>query len=1050
MIVVASLARLRGSAPTLSAILIVVAVLCGFSVATTVYLDQQGTTGLRAELESRDGADLALRALLDLAPNAEQQDAAVRAAVERTFDGTGVAFDVTRSLEAEARYETTDPVADADPAADADPLAATTTSGPATTATIADLTSRANFLTGSAASGPDEVAVQAVAAAAIGLSVGDEILLNDVPFRISGTWSALDPLDPRWYSDDTVISGGTAETVGIPALGPFAITDDAWSRFESVPTAVWTIVPRSSDEFTAANRGLVTTAWASVKQDWRGAVDESDTLVAQGRLARTLDEFGGRIAGLRAIEPVAAVLVAGSALVVLSQLVQLLVASREDETMLFWARGTSPVALARRTTVEVAAVTALGAALGVAAVTLWLALTSSIDNLVAVRTTAIIVPGIVVIAAIVFAAVTSYRSVLSVTTSTKGGRGEGRARKVAVPGVVILIAIGAALAVWQLRLYGSPLTANAEGSMSIDPIAVAAPAAALVAVVLASLAAFPAVVAFYARRTRNSGVPAHLSARTLALHTGRVTAPLVIVALAVGSATIGASFASTWSTLFDRTAALHAGSDLRVASPFDPLTPAELDAAASADGVALVAPLDEQVLSIGTLSGTVLSATPDAVRRLATSAGGAVNLEDAAAAIATEQPGPVVPDGATTLTLRVTATGFVELPQLSAWIADPLGRLREVTFARPVAEGGDVFAYTSDLGDTAPGTLLSFDVDLDVADQPLEGDDPSFEFVSLDAAVGGAAQPLQLDQFWQVDTLSGQIEPPRISAGGRGFVLNSALPFVRMTATLDGTAVDIIQPGVVVTAHIAELLELGVGDNVVLNLRDVVEPVNALVAAIVPAIPGTDSDYAMLTDLTVINHFHQRANPESLTLPGAWVKTDDGEKALALESIRPHLPAGVRFISSDDPVGRQVLGAASVALWVAAVCCLLIALVAVGSASSSRLRWGRGDIASLRAIGATAREQSATIVREMGLVMLIAVAAGALAGVLVSVLTVPELARAAVDRAFLSLGAGLSVDWLGLGVLLGALALGTTVIVAVLSARVRRLATTSLPSEGHE
>ncbi len=1021
----------------MAAILVVVMLLCGFSIATTVYLDQQATAGLRAELASRAGADLALRALIDRAPDSEQQDAEVRAAIARTFDGTGVVFDVTRSLEAGGRYETVDPDAPR--------------SGSATTATIPDLASRASFDAGAAADSPDEVAVQSVAAAALGLQLGDEVLLGDVPFTVSGTWVATDSLDPRWYSDESVSNGGTGISAGVETLGPFVITEDAWSALETVPTAVWTIVPRSLDEFTADNRGLVTSAWATARQDWRGEVAESDTLVLQGRLARTLDEFGGRIAGLRGIEPVAGVLVAGSALVVLSQLVQLLVTSREDETRLLWSRGQLPSAIARRAAGEVAIVTVLGAALGVGAVAVWLAFTSGVGGLIEVRATAVIVPVLVVVAAVVLAAVASFRSVLAVTTATKGGRGSGRARKAAVPGLVILISIAAAVAVWQLRLYGSPLTANAEGTMSIDPIAVAAPAAALVAVVLAALAAFPAIVALYARRTRNAGVPAHLSARTLALHTGRVTAPLVVVALAVGSATVGASFSATWAQLFDQTAALHAGSDLRVSSPFDPLTPGEVDAVASADGVALAAPLDEQVLSVGTVSGTVLSATPDAVRRLANTAGGALDIEDVAAAIDMDQPGPTIPDGATALTLRVAAANFTAQPELSAWVEDSLGRLREVTFRAPVAEAERTLAYTSDL-EGLGGELVSLDLDLGTeAAEPIEDQsapDPSLRLESLTATVDGTEQSLELDQFWQVDTLRDQFGPPRLNAAGDGFVLTSPLPFVRMTPTFDGTANDNLHPGVVVTEHIADLLELEVGDIVVFGLRDVVEPVNSLVTDIVPAIPGTNSDSAVLLDLSVINHFHQRANPGQLTVSGLWVKAEAGAKPL--ETIRPMLPAGVRIIASDDPVGRQVLGAASIALWAAAICCLLIALVAAASASSSRIRWGRGDIASLRAIGASARQQSAAIVREMALVMAVAALAGLLAGALVSVLTVPELARAAVDRAFLSLGADLSVDWLGFGVLVGSLVLGIVAIVFALSRRVRSLATTSLPSEGHE
>jgi hypothetical protein len=68
----------------------------------------------------------------------------------------------------------------------------------------------------------------------------------------------------------------------------------------------------------------------------------------------------------------------------------------------------------------------------------------------------------------------------------------------------------------------------------------------------------------------------------------------------------------------------------------------------------------------------------------------------------------------------------------------------------------------------------------------------------------------------------------------------------------------------------------------------------------------------------------------------------------------------------------------------------------------------------------------------------------------VSVLTVPELARAAVDRSYLESESGLAMDWVGWGMLLLALAAGVALILAGLSRRVRILAATSLPSEGHE
>lgn len=1010
----------------LAAILAVVALVTSFAVATVVFLDERGTAGLTTELETRAGADLALRASLDRAEDAAAQDAEVRAAIDRTFAATGVDFTVTRSLESEAYYKV--------PAV-GDELR---TGGPAVAASYVDLESRAQFETGGVPADDHEVAVQADAAALIGLEVGDEVLLNDVLFTVSGTWRALDPLDPRWYGDEIVATGGEAR------LGPFVIDESGWSQFGSPPVAIWTLAPASLNEITATNFESVISAWDRAQDAWRGTVSEYETIAIQRRLARTLDEFAVRIDGLRAIEPVAFVLMAGSALVALSQVIQLLVATRERESELFWARGQSPVGVARRLTLEVAVAALLGAVLGGAAVIGGMIGLGQSASLTGIRSNALAVPSIVVGGAILVAAIVAYRSALSVSTPTRGGRAEGRVRRVAIPGVIALVSIAAVLSVWQLRLYGSPLTPSADGSSSIDPIAVAAPALALVAVVLIGLAVFPALVRVYDRRTSAGGVRAHLSARTLVRDARRVVAPLVVVALAVGSATVAATFSATWSTAFDRSAELHAGADLRVSSRFSPLSAAQREAVGRTDGVQIVAPVDVQTLSVGTVTGTTLAATPGAVRELITTAGGTFSPEDAASAIALEQPGPVIAEGTESVTVRVEALGFVEPPTLGAWIADELGGLHPVTFGEPEEEPEGVLAYTAPL-DGEVGTLLAFDVGLPVQDVENR---PSFRLLELVAATSAGEDTQKLDQFWVVDTLRSQLYPPIMFADGSGFTLDFGLPSVRMTAAIDGTAVDQLRPEVLVSQRLATLLELKEGDLIAFSIRDGVERINAFVAGIVPAIPGARTGSAVLMDLAVNNHLQLRTERVPGQTTDLWVSTDDPEKVR--EEIRPALPANTRIDTSADLVGRQVLGAASIALWGAAVCCLLIAIVAVSSASQSRVRWGRNDIASLRAVGLGARDQSAVLLREFGVVLGAATVIGFVAGAVVSVLTVPELARAAVDRSYLESETGLSIDWLGLGMLLLALATGVALVLAGLTRRVRVLASTSLPSEGHE
>ncbi|KQP56118.1 FtsX-like permease family protein [Agreia sp. Leaf283] len=1018
--------RLRESAPILGAILVVVALVCAFSVATSAYLDRQATTGLRAELSAQTGEDLALRASLDIADDADQQDAEVRRAIAKTFDRVEVEFETTRTLEAGAIYSTSD------------------RSGPAEALTVPDLASRAAFDTGAAPVGVDEVAVQADAAAALGLHLGDEVILNRAPFTVSGTWRALDALDPRWYGDESVETGGSSDR-----LGPFVITEDAWTRFDLPPKAVWTVVPASIDDFTSINGSSVSAAWDTVERAWRGEVSGFDSLQVQRQLARTLDDFDDRVEGLKAIEPAAAVLVAGSALVALWQLVQLLVAARERETLLFWARGRSTTAIASRVTGEVAVTALLGAVVGVSAVALGLFAVSEAGQGTLVRPSAFAVPAVVLIGAIVIAAVSSYRSATSVTQSTQGGRGGTRARRAALPGAVLLVAIAAALSVWQLRRYGSPLTPDAEGTSSIDPIVVIAPAVALIAVVLIALAAFPAVVGLYARRTRNSGVGTHLAARTLARQTTRIAAPLVIVALAVGAATVAATFSATWAHLYAQNAALHSGADVRISSPLAPLSAEQRDTVAGTKNITDVVPVDVQTLSVGTVTGSVVAATPDALRQGADDAGGIFSPDDAADAIHVDDPGPIIPVGATSLTLRVEARHFDESPAVSAWIADSLGSLRRVVFESPTIDADGVLAYTVvliDGADTAPGSLVSLDISF--ANQSFDAVRPSFRVKSLDAQVDGAAEAVELGQFWLIDTLSEFSIPPESTTTGDGFVLDSPLPSLRMTVSSDGTASDYLRPPIVVSEPLARSLDLQIGDTIALSLRDAVGDANAVVTAIVPAIPAADSDNAALIDLSVINHLHQRVSSAPAESTDLWVTT--ARQQQVRDSVRGVVPANAHIGLRDDPEARQVLGAAAIAFWAAASACLLFAFIAVGSASSSRLRWGRADIAALRALGMRAGEQSAVLVRELVLVLVVAVLAGVAAGALVSVLTVPQLARAAVDRGYLSSTATLAVDWPGLLLLLGALVVGVAVVLIDLSRRVRYLASRLLPSEGHE
>ena len=157
-----------------------------------------------------------------------------------------------------------------------------------------------------------------------------------------------------------------------------------------------------------------------------------------------------------------------------------------------------------------------------------------------------------------------------------------------------------------------------------------------------------------------------------------------------------------------------------------------------------------------------------------------------------------------------------------------------------------------------------------------------------------------------------------------------------------------------------------------------------------------------------------------------WVGTADPESAAG--SLRHLLPANARIDTAADAAGRTVLATAVLAWWLGALGCGLLALLTLVTVGRGQLRSRRGDIAILRALGLTVREQQVLRGRELAWTTVFGLAAGITAGVAVALLVVPQLARAAVPEPYPTIATGLGVHTPGLLVgavaLVGALALG--------------------------
>ncbi|QAY73239.1 hypothetical protein ET445_07645 [Agromyces protaetiae] len=337
------------------------------------------------------------------------------------------------------------------------------------------------------AAGATAGAVQAAAAARLGIAVGDVVRVGDdrVAVLVTGTWRADRPTDPAWFGDPLVAAGADGE-----ASGPILVDEALVATLPAAVSVRWTTTaPRGP--IAAERLADYRTALGKVLPALRSTDDLGDTGVeAAGALAPSLDRLLAAESAGRAVTPLALVLVVVTALATVLRLSSLLAETRRRETLLLRARGASAGRLAARTAVEVFVVAAPAAALGVALAEL--ALTALRPGETRAAGLAWIATSAVVVATAFVAAAVAWRAV---TRPIVRGAGEADGRRTAAvaSGSILVIAV-AAVAVWQFVSHGSPLVADGDGTVRVDPVAQFAPVAVVVALGLLAVAAITALL----------------------------------------------------------------------------------------------------------------------------------------------------------------------------------------------------------------------------------------------------------------------------------------------------------------------------------------------------------------------------------------------------------------------------------------------------------------------------------------------------------------------------------------------------------------------------
>jgi len=970
------LKRMRMRSSVFLSLLLIVATGSGLLVGITGMLNAAEADGVRAQLAHRVGADVSFELSLGSDSDGAAQDARVRALLERTFsDGRRIFdIDVTRTIVSDS------PVA-------------LSTGVKAFVASVPEIETHASLADGRWPDGANEASVQADAADALGIAPGDALSVGDASVVVSGTWRVTDPLDPRWVSDSLFLDGSSGVI-----LGPIVLSEDEIASVGAITNTRWVIEPQL-ETLQSGDLDVYLRGWSALDDALRadGGLN-INSLHRGGRLAAVAADVQATVSGLHAVAPVAILMIAALTILALVELARLLSVVRSGEYLLFWSRGDTVRALTTVAAIEAGAVALVGSVIGTTAARLIVA--QPIGSLGVVEW--LIPLAAVVVAALVFGA----RALADSRGVARSGTPEENERAAGISGIAApaLLGVGGAISIWQLLLNGSPLSPTRDGSLQVDPIAVLAPALGVIALISIAGAVLPLPGRILDSAAARSTGRA-LVVRTLTRRTRLFSAVFVLFALAAGQLTLASAYAQTWDSAYSSAAALRAGSALTIDGSRTPLTERVLTSVQRADGVDEVAPVYSQPVEVGATAASMFAVAPAALASLGTTAGGLFDTTSAADLIALPPAGPKIPGGARDL--AVSATSDSAGPsRLTLVIADDFGVQHEVESAGPyrfaLPEGhGDwrilaVIVHLSEEGPTA------FAVTSVVADG-----------VVVDIDGGWVAQGF--------DPLQAAVTTSPTEAG---FSDARGLTSVRLSP-LFGRSTDAVRPPVLISRELARTARLRVGDTVPLALDVRSDSFACVVAGIVSAIPGAESEPAVLVDVSLIQAIRARFYDQTPTPQAAWIGANGA--AASPSTLRDVVPAGIAVKALAADPDRGVLGAASAAMWLGAAGAGVLCFIAVFASISVQIRARRNERLIVRALGVTDREVAADRSAEVVIVATTGVLSGLGAGLIVAQLTISPLARAAVPGSYAAIETVTGFHSLGLAIGLSLFVVGLAI-----------------------
>lgn len=481
---------------------------------------------------------------------------------------------------------------------------------------------------------PIEAVLSEPAAAPLGLELGDRIALQsrgstDVStvLVVVGRYR-IDRTDPYW-ADDTLEIDGVSDAGSFTQHGPFVIdrADLLDNGLGGSFDLQWRAIPNVDgirlDDTTALARAI-----DLLDNRLRPALPSGRSLRVSSSLPDILDSVSRSVLVSRS-----GVLLVTLQFAVLAAYALVLVAGvvldhRRTETALLRARGAggsnlAAMALGEATVLVVPAVL-LAPLIATAIVSLLVALgplgAAGLTPHVGVTSRVIVVSavaGLACVAGLLLPVLASGASLSAVRAAAARAPTRTLGQRL---GLDLALVIVAGIGVWQLRLYGAPLTKDARGALGLDPILIATPAIGLLAGSVLATRVIPRLGEVAERvLDRRRGLVGALSGRQFARRPLRATRSALLLILAAALGTFASAHAATWTRSQADQATYQAAADIRLLGPNQRLPDWAVGPALRAlDGVSSAMPVEREPLDVGRAvrNGSLLAVDPAAAGSL--------------------------------------------------------------------------------------------------------------------------------------------------------------------------------------------------------------------------------------------------------------------------------------------------------------------------------------------------------------------------------------------------------------------------------------------------